>query len=838
MATSGSKSIAVTSHDTLKFTWSLSSQSVANNTSTVTWKMQLISDGYGKISSTAAKDWAVTVNGTKYSGTNTVGIANSTTKTLASGTTTIAHAGDGTKTFSYSFSQEFAITFSGTYIGTKSSSSTGTLTTIPRKSTLSVANGTLETTQTLTVSRKSTSFTHTITYKCGSVSGTICTKSTSTSIPFKPPISLASQNTTGTSVSVTYTITTYSGSTSIGSNTYTKTCSIPASVKPTVSLAVSDATGYATTYGSYIYGKSKIKGVVTASGSYGSTIKSYKSTANGGTYTSSTFTTGVVASTGTLTINTTVTDSRGRTATLSQPISITAIAYTAPKLTSLTVKRDSSGANLVVTFSSSVTSLNSKNKVTYKLSYKKTTDSSYASNMPITLSDYTNKDAVSGGSYSFAADSASSYDVILTVSDAFGSASLSAVGASIYKLFSMYAGGKGWAFGKVAELSDYLDIGFKTRFRQDAELYSGVMYFGSAKTYYFSANTGNVSCNTLTAAGATALKSTLTVTGITKLATCYFAGGTTYYVNSSGGANLQNVVANGVLQATGATTLKSTLAVTGAVTASSTITATGAIYTKGSYVINAAYNVDTGLSRTWKDGSNHYIIHASSDGLACHFGWNGSSTYQSDTVLRGYEVKLACSGNTGGTNNAYLIKYGLINANTCFYPSTTNATYMGHADYRWKGIYSSANVNVSSDRRLKHDINYDIEDEACDLIYNIKPTSFIYNNDESNTKCYGFIAQDVRDYLLENKLEKFNGISVDGKNGEMNLDLTADENNVIYGIAYEQYIPPVICVVKKQKKEIDILKEENLKLNNTVDKQNEKIISLEERVLKLEALAS
>jgi len=75
MATSGSTSIAVTSHDTLKFSWSLSSQSIVDNTSIVNWKLELISDAYGAISSTASKNWSVTVNGKAYSGTNTVGIA-------------------------------------------------------------------------------------------------------------------------------------------------------------------------------------------------------------------------------------------------------------------------------------------------------------------------------------------------------------------------------------------------------------------------------------------------------------------------------------------------------------------------------------------------------------------------------------------------------------------------------------------------------------------------------------------------------------------------------------------------------------------------------------------
>ena len=128
MATSGSVSVSVTSWNTLKFTWTLESQSAANNASVVAWKMELVAGSDGYISSTASKDWSVTVNGTKYTGTNTVGISNNSTKTLASGRTTIVHNADGSKTFSFSFSQEFAITFQGSNIGTKSGSGSGTLT--------------------------------------------------------------------------------------------------------------------------------------------------------------------------------------------------------------------------------------------------------------------------------------------------------------------------------------------------------------------------------------------------------------------------------------------------------------------------------------------------------------------------------------------------------------------------------------------------------------------------------------------------------------------------------------------------------------------------------------
>lgn len=139
MASSGSTSVAVTSHDTLKFSWSRSSYSISGNYSVISWSLQLISDSYGRISSTASKSWSVTVNGTAYSGTNTVGISASSTKTLASNTTTIYHNSDGSKTFSYSFSQYFGITFSGSTVGTKSGSGNGTLDTIPRQASISTA---------------------------------------------------------------------------------------------------------------------------------------------------------------------------------------------------------------------------------------------------------------------------------------------------------------------------------------------------------------------------------------------------------------------------------------------------------------------------------------------------------------------------------------------------------------------------------------------------------------------------------------------------------------------------------------------------------------------------
>jgi hypothetical protein len=125
MATSGSKSVKVTDWDTLKFSWSQKSQSVANNTTTISWKLELISGSDGRIESGTTKTWTVVVNGTKYTGKVSIAIGNNTTRTLASGETTIAHNSDGSKTFSYSFAQVFEITFSGSWIGEVSGSGSG-----------------------------------------------------------------------------------------------------------------------------------------------------------------------------------------------------------------------------------------------------------------------------------------------------------------------------------------------------------------------------------------------------------------------------------------------------------------------------------------------------------------------------------------------------------------------------------------------------------------------------------------------------------------------------------------------------------------------------------------
>ena len=279
----------VSNQITLRFNWSQSSQSIANNNSVVSWSLQLIASG-GSISSSASKSWSVTVNGSNYSGTNTVGVSNGQTKTLASGSTTIAHNADGTKSFSFSFSQQFDINYSGVgWVGTKSGSGNGTLKTIPRTSSVSSTNANIGENITITINRASSSFTHTLSYSFCNLKGTIATKTSSTSVSWKLPTTFYAQIPNSKSSWGTITCDTYSGSTKIGSSTcrfdvYVKESANKPGISATV-VDVNDTTKALTgDENKLIRYYSKAKFELTASPKNSSTITTRSVFYNGTTY--------------------------------------------------------------------------------------------------------------------------------------------------------------------------------------------------------------------------------------------------------------------------------------------------------------------------------------------------------------------------------------------------------------------------------------------------------------------------------------------------------------------------------------------------------------------------
>lgn len=386
MATSGSKDVTVTSWDTLRFSWWVSSQSIAANTTTVGWKMELIAGSSGRISASAKSPWEITVNGTKYTGSENIGISNNATKTLASGSTVISHSSDGTKTFSYSFSQTFNITFSGSYISTKSGSGSGTLPTISRTSTPTLSTNSVDMGGKVTIytNRDSTALTHDLAYSFAGGSYVTFATGVGDSYAWTTP-DLASKIPSATSGTVTIRCTTKSGSTAVGTKTVTMTLKVPSTVVPIISNVVTaEATaGLAAQFGVFVKLKSRIKTTITAAGAKGSTIKSYSSTFNGRTYTGATWTSAAVSSSGSLDLVVKVTDTRGRTA--SKTITLTVLDYDVPAVYALQVYRinadgteNQEGVHIAVRYKYGVTPLSNKNTARMDLEYKRSTETAWA----------------------------------------------------------------------------------------------------------------------------------------------------------------------------------------------------------------------------------------------------------------------------------------------------------------------------------------------------------------------------------------------------------------------------------------------------------------------------
>lgn len=454
------------------------SQNVAKNTSNVTVKLTASWTG-GSWNHLGTANGSLTVDGTKYSFSNVIinsGKTSSGTQTLITKTLDIAHNADGTKTLSTSASFYTGIDSQGT----KAASANKTLTTIPRMSSMSVYNGTLGTALTISVTRQSTSFTHTIEYKCGSASyASIVSKSSNTSINWTPPLELAKYNTTGTSVSVTLRITTYNGSTSVGNSTKTISCAIPASVVPSCTVVVSDPTGYKDTYGSFLKGLSKIKVVITPTLAYDSPIASYKMTIDGVTYTTASFTTGVIKKAGSnMSVSATVKDKRGRSGTNREGTRYYSVTdYIEPVVSKLTVKRcdengieNDQGTHIQITMSMAVTSLSSNNSASYVLRYKKSTDTDY---IEVGLDGLANIYSVTDEKYTFEADTGSSYDIELEVSDNFKTIKRVTSASTAFTLMHFGNDGTSMAIGKVCEEPNLLDIGLPTRFNKP--VYGNVM---------------------------------------------------------------------------------------------------------------------------------------------------------------------------------------------------------------------------------------------------------------------------------------------------------------------------------------------------------------------------
>lgn len=266
-----------------------SNVSTENNTSLVTVKFHITRSNYGWQTSNSYSG-SITIDGSSYSFSYSPNwaYASSGDVVVATASKTVTHNDEGSKTCPVSATWNTSGTYS---CGTASASGSMILTKIPRASGIACSSPYIGDVGTITIDRKAATFTNTVTYDIGGITGTVATKTSSTTL------SLVTEDIVEdiyalipdtTQIQGTVYCTTYSGDTQIGSTTSAKfnLYAKEADAKPDISATIVDTneSTIAITGNSskLIKHASKPKVTITATPKYSAEIKSYSINLNDG----------------------------------------------------------------------------------------------------------------------------------------------------------------------------------------------------------------------------------------------------------------------------------------------------------------------------------------------------------------------------------------------------------------------------------------------------------------------------------------------------------------------------------------------------------------------------
>lgn len=333
----------------------------------------------------------------------------------------------------------------------------GSIPAIPRATnpTLSKDSVDMGTAVTINLPKATSSFTHDIFYKYSKDSSytTLVNGDTGTSKSWTPPTSLAAKIPNASSGEWNILVRTKSGNTIIGDKVINITLNVPANIVPSVSsVSVVEATaGIAAQFAKFVQGRSKFKVTVTAAGASGSTIKSYSISVDGKSYSgnSNVFTTQVINGSGSLNLVASVTDSRGRSA--SKTVTVAVSAYSAPSVKTFSVVRCNSngveneeGTAVKILYEFAIAAMDNKNSRSFKI--QQLNGSNWVDIQTISDAYTQNSSVIKTGPFSV--DSKFSFRAI--AADYFTSATVYADVAPSFSLINFGKDGRSIAFGGVS----------------------------------------------------------------------------------------------------------------------------------------------------------------------------------------------------------------------------------------------------------------------------------------------------------------------------------------------------------------------------------------------------
>lgn len=379
MATSGKVSSNGYQGRYITFSWSLSSQSVKANTSTIAWRLE--GDGTGQSSRYKAGNFKVVIDGTTvYSTSEDARIWLYDGTLVASGNFTLAHNNAGNKSFSVQIQAGIY-----TYAVNCTGSASFTLPTISRVSNITAVNGTT-TSDVISVNYTEyvSSYTNNLIVKLGSTTLETITNYTSGatfSLSDEALQVIYNNVTSASTATLSFSLQTYDGSTLIGtSDSVNKALTINDSAPSigTVSYLDTNSTTTAITSDNQkiIRNKSTLQvNFANLTAINGATLSNINIAGAGinqtqilsGTSGSATFNLGTINQSSNFTLTATLTDSRGNKAT--RAITITVLDYVAPTATVTAARQDNYYSDTDVTVNANYSSLGGNNTISIVASY-------------------------------------------------------------------------------------------------------------------------------------------------------------------------------------------------------------------------------------------------------------------------------------------------------------------------------------------------------------------------------------------------------------------------------------------------------------------------------------
>ncbi len=478
MALSGSFSGGIRSNKyKLRVDWS-ATQSIADNTSTITCTMYLVqASGFDLYISGRSNTTTINGEAKTWSSPAISGAAGKTTKLGSVKSSAITHNADGTKSITIKAVFNVRATISGTYYETITAESTITLDTIPRATTPTLNKSSVDMGGTVNISlpRASSNFTHDLAYSFAGSGYTNIATGQATSYTWTVP-DLASKIPNTASGVVTIRCITKNGSTVLGTTYVTLAAKVPLTAVPTISsVTVTPVnTGVLAGKAVYVRGFTQARVSISASGAKGSTITDYSTSLDSRTYSESSFTSALLNTPGTRTLTVRVRDSRGRWSVYKN-VNITVVDYEPPKITGFSFFRFKYNDNgvaveapdstdVAISFTGSISNLSPSggtdtlNQATLGL-YRKPSTATEWETIEETTSYYdTSFIRDNYPLFDFSLDV--QYDLRLRLTDITGRfAEYTVIIPTAEVILDIKADGTAMAFGKVAEQSDVYEFG-------------------------------------------------------------------------------------------------------------------------------------------------------------------------------------------------------------------------------------------------------------------------------------------------------------------------------------------------------------------------------------------